>query len=148
MNYEQLKNFGKEHKPQIITVIACGVMFVVGFGTGRAGKPVGQEPKQLQDNYTVKSKAKPEAGETKDASPVTDDAQTDAAASPTTKTTKATSPGNDYVPGQPCLIKGNISGSNRIYHIKGGASYEKTTPEKCFSTEAEAVVAGFRKAKR
>jgi micrococcal nuclease len=50
----------------------------------------------------------------------------------------------------PCAvnqIKGNVNSG--IYHVPGGASYAKTTANvKCFDTEAEAIVAGFTRAKR
>ncbi len=43
------------------------------------------------------------------------------------------------------LIKGNInSKGEKIYHLPGGAYYEKTIPEKWFKTEKEAQDAGFR----
>lgn len=43
------------------------------------------------------------------------------------------------------LIKGNInSKGEKIYHLPGGAYYEKTIPEKWFKTEREAQDAGFR----
>lgn len=46
-------------------------------------------------------------------------------------------------------IKGNISGSNKTYHVPGGSFYERTTtPEMCFATETEAQAAGFKKASR
>lgn len=43
-------------------------------------------------------------------------------------------------------IKGNAQ--SMIYHVRGGASYAKTKPEACFSTESAAVKAGYRKSKR
>lgn len=45
---------------------------------------------------------------------------------------------------------GKIKGSSsHIYHMPGGAFYDKTTrPIACFDTEAEAVTAGFRKSAR
>ena len=45
---------------------------------------------------------------------------------------------------------GRIKGSSsHIYHLPGGAFYEKTThPIACFDTEAAAQVAGFRKSSR
>ncbi len=47
------------------------------------------------------------------------------------------------------LIKGNInSKGEKIYHMPGGASYEVTSPEEWFTTEQEALDAGFRRAKR
>mgnify|MGYP000853591977 FL=1 len=46
-------------------------------------------------------------------------------------------------------IKGNInSKGERIYHVPGGASYNKTIPEVWFFTEDEARAAGYRRAKR
>jgi len=151
MSYDKLKFFIQEHKPQLITLLACGVMFVVGFGTGKAFGPSGQNSPE-QTNYSANSNIKPlQEGEEAPVKPAKaapkesppDDPPVAADASSTVSST-----GKDPIAGQPCIIKGNISGSNKIYHIKGGSSYEKTTPEKCFNTEAEAVAAGFRKAKR
>lgn len=47
-----------------------------------------------------------------------------------------------------CPVKGNISSKNKIYHIKGGAFYDRTQEEMCFQTEAEAIAAGFIKSTR
>lgn len=53
-----------------------------------------------------------------------------------------------------CTIKGNISSSGeKIYHVPGGAYYDKTiidtsAGERWFCTEAEAVSAGWRKSQR
>lgn len=47
-----------------------------------------------------------------------------------------------------CSIKGNISGKNKIYHVSGGAFFERTQEEMCFETEAEAQAAGFIKSSR
>jgi endonuclease YncB( thermonuclease family) len=54
--------------------------------------------------------------------------------------------------GGECLIKGNISGSGRIYHLPGSASYDRTqidesAGERWFCTEAEAEAAGWRAAR-
>lgn len=44
-------------------------------------------------------------------------------------------------------IKGNInSRGDKLYHVPGGASYERTKPEAWFCSEAEAKAAGYRKA--
>lgn len=43
-------------------------------------------------------------------------------------------------------IKGNAS--SMIYHVPGGQFYNVTIPEACFSTEAAAKAAGYRKSKR
>jgi hypothetical protein len=53
-----------------------------------------------------------------------------------------------------CLIKGNVSSTNeKIYHMPGSASYDRTTidparGEMWLCSEAAAVDAGFRKALR
>ena len=53
-----------------------------------------------------------------------------------------------------CIIKGNISSSGeRIYHVPGGQYYNRTKidegkGERWFCSEAEAVAAGWRRAKR
>lgn len=44
-----------------------------------------------------------------------------------------------------CPIKGSKS---KIYHLKGGAFYERTNAAQCFNTEAEAQAAGYRKSSR
>lgn len=43
-------------------------------------------------------------------------------------------------------IKGNAS--SMIYHMPGGAFYDRTNPEECFSSESAARAAGYRKALR
>jgi micrococcal nuclease len=56
-------------------------------------------------------------------------------------------------PSNNCVIKGNISSSKeKIYHLPGCASYNQTVidtskGERWFCTEAEALAAGWRKAK-
>ncbi len=53
-----------------------------------------------------------------------------------------------------CVIKGNISQSGeRIYHVPGGAFYDRTVisvakGERWFCTEAEAQAAGWRRSRR
>ena len=67
----------------------------------------------------------------------------------------AATPSNDNQPaaGQ-CLIKGNISSKGeRIYHVPGGSYYDRTKideakGERWFCSEAEAIAAGWRRAKK
>jgi hypothetical protein len=52
-----------------------------------------------------------------------------------------------------CAIKGNISGSGRIYHLPGQENYDATgineaRGERWFCSEAEAQAAGWRRARR
>ncbi|NNK79371.1 MAG: thermonuclease family protein [Litoreibacter sp.] len=54
-------------------------------------------------------------------------------------------------PNEDCVIKGNISGSGRIYHRPGNRDYERTVispskGERWFCSEAEARAAGWRPA--
>lgn len=47
------------------------------------------------------------------------------------------------------LIKGNInSKGEKIYHLPGGAYYDRTVPEKWFRTEQEAEADGYRRSSR
>ena len=43
-------------------------------------------------------------------------------------------------------VKGNASSG--IYHVPRGGSYDRTIPEFCFGSAADAAAAGFRAAKR
>jgi len=43
-------------------------------------------------------------------------------------------------------IKGNADSG--IFHVPGGMSYERTIPERCYSSAADAEADGFRQAKR
>ncbi|MGM0583235.1 MAG: thermonuclease family protein [Pseudomonadota bacterium] len=56
-------------------------------------------------------------------------------------------------PSGECAIKGNIAGRELIYHLPGGANYAQVviSPEKgerWFCSEAEAIAAGWRRARR
>lgn len=55
--------------------------------------------------------------------------------------------GYNCPPGYP--VKGNInSKGEKIYHVPGGQFYDRTKPEYCFCTPADAEAAGFRASKR
>lgn len=47
-------------------------------------------------------------------------------------------------------VKGNQTGSNKEwkYHVRGGMYYNRTVPEQCFKTTADARKAGYRASKR
>lgn len=79
-------------------------------------------------------------------------APTEAQAPTPGPTSAGVAPTRDGCPAE-APIKGNIVGrgdndGERIYHIPGGASYDRTKPERCFPTEEAAQQAGFRKAER
>lgn len=49
------------------------------------------------------------------------------------------------------IIKGNFtpsSGERCIYHVPGGAFYDKTKPEKCYVSHQDAIADGCRRSKR
>lgn len=72
----------------------------------------------------------------------------------TTEPTAPATPAPDRQPAQQsnapnsCAVKGNISGKNKIYHVVGGAFFERTQEEMCFNSEVEAQEAGFIKSSR
>jgi hypothetical protein len=124
----------QEIKEKAVYIICALLMFVVGFGTGRAWhKPAVRVNTKTPSNYSAKAPEKPQKAEAKPAPKVTQP-EVSAKDNSTAKTE--------------CKIKGNISGSRKIYHVPGGAFYERTTPEQCFATEGEAENAGFKKSGR
>jgi hypothetical protein len=141
MSYENIKNFLSLHKPQLIFALGLIVMFIVGFGTGNA-MPRGKQPVTTDvSNYSVKQSVKPEIrGKEAEKSPVGEKAN-----APTATTGN---PDPSSAQAGECTIKGNISGKNKIYHVPGGAFYERTTPEQCFDSEESAEAAGFRKSSK
>jgi len=65
-------------------------------------------------------------------------------------------PSDNYTPivsgtqSESTACAGGIKGSSsKIYHVPGGAFYDRTTnPARCFQTEQEAIDAGFKKSSR
>lgn len=121
---ESIKENWPSWRPKLIILACLGGAFISGYGAGKAGNGF-NTPAHRQLNYTTKSADKPVEEEQ----------------SPATKPT-ATGDSAD------CPVKGNISSKSKIYHIKGGAFYDRTTAEMCFATEAEAQAAGFTKSSR
>ena len=76
-----------------------------------------------------------------------------ACAAPVVAAPAPAAPGTSAAPSGRCLIKGNISSKGeKIYHVPGGGNYDVTVitqskGERWFCTEAEAVKAGWRKAR-
>lgn len=112
-------NFEKIKLLVIVLLIQC-VSFVIGMYTGRT---FWTRSTPLGSNITNYS------------------------TNPTQQTTtqKDTSPETTT---EDCTIKGNISGTGKIYHLPDGAFYERTTAEMCFDSEQEAQAAGFTKSSR
>lgn len=38
--------------------------------------------------------------------------------------------------------------SSKIFHVPGGSSYDRTVPDRCYATEADAEADGYRKSQR
>jgi hypothetical protein len=139
ITYENLKTWlgEKENKQKAIIGVCFVVVFFVGFGAGSFKRLSMRDTNKTYSNYTTQPAKKPltaEAGTQADlnaAQPIV------AGAATSTPATGA------------CIVKGNISSTgSKIYHVKGGAFYDRVKPEQCFNTEAEAQAAGFRKSSR
>ncbi len=132
-NYELLKLKIVENKEKVVLACCAILIFIVGFGTGRAEHEVKKTNKN-QAYYTTKSSAIKTAGEEGNVAPI----------SSTPVPVQSTA--DSKVDQTNCPIKGT---SSKIYHLAGGAFYDRiTSPVACFSTEAEAVAAGYRKSSR
>ena len=150
-SYEKIKKWFVFHKREI-WIGACFVLvFLVGFGTGRYDRNRTAVQKKLPNNYSknpdLNQKTTVDRGEEAGAGTVKG-AQTQKEVNTEMPATAPKTPATKPKEGTDCLVKGNISGNNKIYHVKGGAFYDRTNPEMCFATEEEAKAAGFRKAAR
>lgn len=72
------------------------------------------------------------------------------AAAQSSKERETTKPARTYSGQGPNgeTIKGNINKGKKIYHVPGGAYYDRTDPEEWFFTEEEAQAAGYRPSSR
>jgi hypothetical protein len=117
-----LKDYIKKHQQKIVLLFAFLLVAAISFGIGRA----------TAFKYSLPEIRVEEAFLT----PINYSQNISGAQTPA-------SAGASRCDGQ---IKGS---SSMIYHLPGGAFYDRTTnPIRCFNTEAEAVSAGFRKAVR
>ncbi len=124
----------KENRDRLMVAAGFVLIFFVGFGAGRYERGIRRENFQSQRNYTTTQPKKPlaEPGE----AAVLGESITNPAVAANTATA-------------PCIVKGNISSTGRkVFHVKGGAFYDRTKAEQCFYTEKEAIAAGFVKSQR
>jgi hypothetical protein len=130
--YEKAKDWlkQKENKDKLVLGLSFVLTFIVGFGAGSYVRETRRDVSKPQANYTTVSAKKPANAATKTVG------QETAKQATSTQTSS-------------CIVKGNISSTGKkIYHVKGGAFYDRTKAEECFNTEAEAVAAGFTKSSR
>lgn len=136
MSYNSLKQWCKDHKVQIYLVIGFVVIFFVGVGVGKWDGPAASSRPSNYQNYTTKTN--PVEAPATQAAPAEGEVQAPTPSVPPQATTVAT----------PCTVKGNISSKEKIYHVAGGAFYDRVKEEQCFETETAAQAAGYRKSSR
>jgi len=134
--YEKIKDWlkQKENKDKLVLGLSFILVFIVGFGAGSYVRETRRDSSKPQANYTTAAAKKPANTAAADQGQVL--GKTTQVAATSTQTSA-------------CIVKGNIStAGKKIYHVKGGAFYNRVKPEQCFSTEAEALAAGFVKSSR
>jgi hypothetical protein len=135
MDYQKFKNWFPENKEKIVLGMCYILVFIVGFGTGKF-VPQKKNPSSVQSNYITNTNKKPFFPQPAGGGATVPVAAVKGAATST-------------VSAAPCLIKGNISSAGKkVYHVAGGAFYKRVKPEQCFTTEDEALSAGFIKSSR
>ena len=79
---------------------------------------------------------------------------------PVTATAPAVEPGTEPAPSDATWVKPAAAGpcpegypvkaklASKIFHVPGGASYERTTPDRCYTSAEAAEADGLRAAKR
>jgi colicin import membrane protein len=129
-NYELLKEWLKMSKEKFMLAICAILIFIIGFGTGRAEQEF-RKNNNIQNNYTTKTPHNKVVDEQRDN---------------LNKSTTDTQPLQSTNQTNQCLIKGT---SSKIYHIPGGAFYDRViSPAACFESENDAQTAGYRKSSR
>ncbi len=123
---ETLKEFYRKNEKLILLTTAFVCIFVLGFLAGRTGTLNSQAPVISIEKSSINS------------SILKDNIQSQSVL------------GENQSADSNCAgkIKGNISSSGKIYHVPGGSFYNRTQPEMCFNTEAEAQAAGFKRSQR
>lgn len=102
------------------------------------------------ENYAQEEKKQQQtAKKTETAKAETTKTETKKESSSSSKSTKQQAASKDTARCADPKIKGNInSKGEKIYHVPGGAYYDRTIPEEWFCTEEEAQQAGYRPSKR
>jgi hypothetical protein len=107
-------------KPLAIAGVCFLTVFIAGFGAGRiTALQNSTAPAKRSLNYTTNIKVEQKQDNTNNTAATGDLAD--------------------------CPVKGS---SSKIYHVKGGAFYERTKAAQCFDSEAAAQAAGYRKSSR
>ena len=128
MTYEEIKEKFYEKKNYIVVALGFVLVFLLGFGTGIFEKDRRKNGASLP-NYTTNNEKTVEKAKV-ETKTVTE--------TPKIGESKVLGQATSSTPAQECVIKGNISTNSKIYHVRGGAFYERTNAEMCFKTEEEA----------
>jgi hypothetical protein len=121
-----MKDFIKIHQQAIVLCLGYLLVAALGFGLGRISSIQRTAPEiRVEEAFAAPNNYTPNVS---GAQTISTDAQ----------------------PSSAINCAGQIKGSKSlIYHVPGGAFYDKTTsPIRCFNTEAEAQAAGFRKSSK
>lgn len=163
-NHERFKSYSNLKKGAITTAllviafIGAGITFGIGSthnsqvatsidskqstDTSAKQQQEQQKLKEEQEKKDAEEKAKKQAEENTKATETQSTSNASSSSTSSTENNSNTSSGHGS-------IKGNInSKGEKIYHVPGGAFYDKTDAEEWFNTEAEAQAAGYRKSKR
>ncbi len=129
-SYDEIKKVLSENRANIVLGAAYVLVFLLGFGVGRYDQEWQKKLSRMQNNYNTKKVN------------LQKDIKNPEGEAPAKITGNATS-------STACMVKGNISSKGKkIYHVVGGSFYDRVNPEQCFTTEEEAVAAGFIKSSR
>ena len=130
MDYKNFRNWLEGQKNNIVLGGCFVLVFIIGFGSGRYIKEKDTQIQRAQNNYTKKTVA----------------SQTQIAVPPVPEIIQNATSSTEMKGQASCYIKGNISsGGRKIYHVPEGRYYKMVKPEQCFTTEGEALAAGYVK---
>ncbi len=134
MDYQELKTKLSPHKDKFVLGVCFLLVFIVGFGSGKFVKEKkSSESSTVPTNYTTKKVVKPITAEGEGIEAKVLETATTVPAAVIEK----------------CIIKGNIPAKGKkLYHVQGGAFYQRVKAEQCFNTEQEALAAGYEKSSR
>lgn len=158
-NHERFKSYSNLKKGAIATALLVIAFIGAGitFGTGSThnsqvatsvdSKQSADTSAKQQEQQRLKEEQEKKDTEEKVKKQAEENAKN--TAKDTETQSHSNDPSNSNTSSDHGSIKGNInSKGEKIYHVPGGAFYDKTDAEEWFNTEAEAQAAGYRKSKR
>lgn len=148
---EKGKQYAKAKLESIVPKVAAGLIVLIAFiyvMSGGSTSSTTEDASSPPPQQTETQQPQPEPSSVTTVPAPTTPAVTPEPAPVATAAVAPQRQGNGPGPNGE-TIKGNInSKGEKIYHVPGGASYNRTQPERWFFTEEDAQAAGFRRAKR